>query len=235
VADQGSGERGRFGRLAARIAGVFAFRYACFAVMLALSLWAELRPAPHLPDWIIDRVPYVKAVHDWNYVIWLAAYIPVGLWLLGRDADRFCRYMVTSGILSLVRGLCIAATGIGPVAGADVNPQRLAAPGVFWRAFWDILDPVGVFGRDAANVYLTKDLFFSGHVGTTFLLLLYVWPYPRLRRVMVVGHLVVLVTVFVAHMHYTIDVVGGYAVALSLFALREGDLRLAPSDHARRL
>lgn len=235
------GGPGRYGRWRLRLAGavgaVFAFRYACFAAMTAMALWAEARPAPHLPDLVLAHVPYMEEVRDWNYVVWLLSYVPVALTLLWLAPRRFCRYMVTSGILSLVRGACIMVTGLGPVTGADVNPTRLAAPGTVTRAFWEILDPTGVFFRDSANIYLTKDLFFSGHTGTTLLLLLYVWPYPRLRRWMLAGHLVVVASVFLSHLHYTIDVVGAYAIGFSLFVLREGDPKagLRRADGARGL
>ncbi len=59
---------------------------------------------------------------------------------------------------------------------------------------------------------------------TTVLLLLYVWPFPRLRWWMLAGHLVVVASVFLSHLHYTIDVIGGYAMAFSLFCLREVEL-----------
>lgn len=214
-------------RLLSQVAFAFAFRFACFAAMVWMALWAEARPAPSLPDAVLQRVPYVPWVDRYNYVAWALAYVPVAAALLATDARRFCRYMVTSGLLSLARGACILATGLGPVRGLDVNagmsPERRAA------AFLDIVSPLGVFGRGSANVYLTKDLFFSGHTATTALLLLYVWRYPRLRVWMLAGHVLVVATVFLSHLHYTIDVLGAYAVAFSFFCLSEVDLRPALS------
>ncbi len=202
-----------------------AFRYACFCAMVWMTLLAEVRPAPTLPDAVLAYVPYVPWVDRWNYVAWVLAYIPVAVWLWRKDAERFVRYMVSAGLLALVRGLCILATGLGPVRGADVNAgmsfERRA------QAFLELVSFAPVFTDEAARVYLTKDLFFSGHVATTFLLLLYVWRFEALRRVELAGHLLVLATVFLAHLHYTIDVVGAYAVAFALFCLREVDLRSA--------
>jgi hypothetical protein len=130
--------------------------------------------------------------------------------------------MVTGGLLSLVRGVCILLTGLGPVHLPDVNPERLAEPGLMTRAFFEIVDPTGVFFRDSAHVYLTKDLFFSGHVATTLLLLLYVWPWKRLRYAMIALHGIVVASVFLSHLHYSIDVVGAWAIAFAVFVLREG-------------
>jgi hypothetical protein len=39
---------------------------------------------------------------------------------------------------------------------------------------------------------------------------------------MLASHIAVVLSVFFAHLHYTIDVIGAYAMALALFALREG-------------
>ena len=210
-----------------RVAGAVLFRYACFVVMLALSLWAEARPAPHLPDLIIDHLPYLSFIDRYNHWLLTLAYIPLALALLLVDAQRFVRYNVTSGLLSLVRGLCIAATGLGPVRGPDVHAGMFLTAsgqpsGAFFQALVELCTPGGLFGKDAAHVYLTKDLFFSGHTGVTFLLLLYIWPERRLRWLMLTGHVLVVVSVLVSHLHYTIDIVGAYAIAFSLYTLREG-------------
>ena len=211
--------------LAARVALSFAFRFGCYAVMLWLVLWSEARPAPALPDLVLGVVPYVAWVDGNNYLLWLFAYVPVGLWLLRANAERFIRYMVSAGLLAVIRGLCIAATGLGPVHGADVNAGLSSQ--ARWTAFGQLVNPFNFFapGAAAAKVYLTKDLFFSGHTGTTFLLLLYVWRYPTLRKLMLVGHVLVVASLFLAHLHYTIDVIGAYAITFSLFVLREGKVR----------
>ena len=46
---------------------------------------------------------------------------------------------------------------------------------------------------------------------------------------MLAGHVLVVATVFLAHLHYTIDVLGAYAMTFSLFCLFEVDLRPALS------
>src|SRR4051812_1711075 len=85
-----------------RVAGAMLFRYACYVLMLAMSLWAEARPAPHLPDLLIDHLPYLSLVDRYNHWLLTLAYIPLALALLAVDAGRFVRYNVTSGLLSLV-------------------------------------------------------------------------------------------------------------------------------------
>jgi PAP2 superfamily protein len=219
--------RKAFAAHAPRVLFAFAFRLACFAAMLWMALWAEARPAPSLPDAVLERVPYVPAVDRYNYVVWIAAYVPVALGLWVADVRRFCRYMVVAGLLALARGASIMATGLGPVRGPDANAGMDLAARL--RAFRGLLNPLGLFGQGPAHVYLTKDLFFSGHTATTFLLLLYAWPHRRLRWPMLAGHAVVVATVFLSHLHYTIDVLGAYAMAFSAYSLAEWRGRPGPS------
>ena len=210
--------------IAARVALSFAFRFGCYAVMLWMALWAEARPAASLPDAVLGFVPYVGWVDRYNYLLWVAAYLPASLWLLKKNAERFVRYMVSAGLVALLRGLCIVATGLGPVHGADLNAGL--SPEARTEAFWRIVNPLSFFAPGgSAQVYLTKDLFFSGHTATTFLLLLYVWRYPGLRALVLFGHVAVVMSLFFSHLHYTIDVIGAYAITFALFTAREGNVR----------
>jgi len=208
--------------MVARILACGVFRWVCFAVMILLALHGEARPAPRVPDLVIDHVPYVEWVDHWNYWFWLAAYASMSAALLVVGPVRFCRFLVTGGILSLVRGVCILLTGLGPVRGADVNAERLAEPGMIRTAFFELIDPSGVLVRKSAHLYLSKDLFFSGHTATLFLVTLYLWPWPRLRWIALTLHFAVVATVFLGHIHYTIDVVGAWAITFAVFVLREG-------------
>jgi hypothetical protein len=164
----------------------------------------------------------VAAIDRYNYLVWTLAYAPLALLLLWRDVERFCRYMMTAGWLALVRGLCILATGLGPVRGPDVNAGIDAA--TRWRGFVDILLMRGVLTENSPAMYLTKDLFFSGHVATTVLLLLYVWRYRELRALALAAHVAVVAVVLLAHLHYTIDIIGAYAITFALFVWREADV-----------
>lgn len=215
-------ERGPAGIRAAwrAILLALALRYAAYAAMTALAIWNERRPAPTLPDAVLAAVPYVGWVARANYVLWLCLYLPVAVALLWEAPRRFVRYMVTGALVSLARGVTIAMTGLGPPDPAVAGPG-LGAHGNL-EAFLQLVSPWHVFARGTMQAYLTQDLFFSGHTATTFLLLLYVWDRPRLRWVALAGHVAVVASVFLAHLHYTIDVAGAYAVTFTLFALREG-------------
>lgn len=202
------------------ILAALAFRAACYAAMTAAAVWNELRPAPSLPDLVLERVPHVAWVAETNYLLWLAVYLPLSLGLLASAPRRFARYTVTAGLVSLARGVTLLLTGLGPPDPARAGPGIAGLDPV--AAFLDLLSPWDVFANDAMAAYLTKDLFFSGHTATTFLLLLYLWPHPRLRLGALAGHVLVVLSVFLAHLHYAIDVVGAYAIAFAVFVLREG-------------
>lgn len=205
--------------LGPRIAGALAFRYACYATMMLLALWAEGRAGHPARDVVLENLPYVPWVDRVNYWAWLGAYLPVAGVLLVLEPRRWLRYMVTGGLVSLVRGACIALTTLG----APTSGGAVAASGdvPFWTAYRALLSPVGVFADDAIHVHLSQDLFFSGHAATTFLLLLYVWHRPVLRWLALVGHVAMVAAVMLAHIHYSIDVVGAWAITFALYALRE--------------
>ncbi len=209
---------------AGTIGGVLAFRLACFAAMTALALWNEYRPAPTLPDVLIQHVPYVPWIDRVNYVAWLVLYVPMSAALLLFDTSRWCRYMVTGGLVSLARGVTIVLTGLGPPDPAHTG-SGLAGRS-YGEAIVDLLSPVDLFARGSARTYLTQDMFFSGHTASTLLLLFYIWRHPRLRMPMLAAHLIVVASVVLSHLHYTIDIVGAYAVTFSLYALREWRPRL---------
>ncbi len=218
--------------LAPAILGALAFRALCYALMTAAAVWAEGRPAPGgLPDLVLQALPYLEAAARTNYLLWLALYLPLALAFLATEPMRWARYMVTGGLVSLARGFTIALTGLGPP-----DPAR-AGPGLGDRnalqAWLELVSPWGVFARGSAQAYLTKDLFFSGHAATTFLLVLYLWPRRRLRWIALAAHLVVVASVLLARLHYAIDVVGAWAATFAIFALREWRPARPPLDAGR--
>lgn len=202
------------------VAAALLLRAVCYAVMTGAAVWNELRPAPTLPDAVLAQVPYVEWVARWNYLLWLGVYLPVAAALLWTSPRAFVRYNVTGALVSLARAGTLLLTGLGAPDPLHAGPGLAGrAP---WQAFVELLSPWDVFAHGSMRAYLTKDLFFSGHTATTFLLVLYAWRWPRLRAPALVGHGLVVASVFLAHLHYAIDVVGAYAVTFALYVLMEG-------------
>jgi hypothetical protein len=207
-----------------------AWRYAAHAAMVALALWNERRAAPPLPDLVLSWVPHVDWVERHNYQLWLVAYVPVGIALLVRDRAAGIRMLWIGGWLSLLRGLTIPLTGLGPIHGPDVNAG--ASFETLRRAWLAIVNPVSALTTDAAQVGLTKDYFFSGHVASTFLLWLYCRGRGVLAPIALASHLFVTATVFLAHIHYTIDVVGAWAATLAVYVVAERSVPISGSTPA---
>jgi hypothetical protein len=206
-------------RLRSSVLVALVWRYACHAAMLLLSLLSEGRPAPSLPDTLLAHIPRLPGLEAHNYLIWLACYVPPALWLWRRDRRAFLHFLYLGGVLSLLRGVTVGLTGLGPVDGPDVN---VGLHGWDLLAAWaTLVNPFSSLFGNAAHVYLTKDLFFSGHVSTTFLLWLYCRGRGALGTAALVGHWVTVAVVFLCHLHYTIDVLGAWAITYSLYVWTE--------------
>lgn len=197
---------------------VLAFRYLCHAIALLLILPHEMAPAGALPDMLLRHIPYVDWLARWNYVLWILCYIPPALWIGWKDRQLFVRLLITDAALSLLRGLMIPLTGIGPVMGPDINALH---PFAVWPALLALLDPINAVWGNAAGLTLTKDLFFSGHIATTFLLYLFARRFGKASRPFLALNLFTLGVVFLAHLHYTIDVIAAYAITYGVYRVSE--------------
>jgi hypothetical protein len=180
---------------------------------------------------VLGWLPYVPWIDRANYWVWLCVYLPLAAVLLWTEPRRWVRYMVTGGLVSLARGVTIALTGLGAPDPAHAGPGIGSRD--FGTAFVELLSPLGVFDRGAIAAYLTKDLFFSGHVATTFLLWLYLRGRPVLAPVALLASLAVTASVLLAHLHYSIDVVGAWAITFAIFVLREGWANPSPAGPRR--
>ena len=204
-------------RLPDSVLVAFLWRYVCHAVMIGLALLNEARPAPSLPDVMLDLVPRVDCIAQHNYHLWLVCYLPPALWLWRQDRAAFVHFLYVGGVLSLLRGLTVGLTGLGPVEGPDLNAGVDGA--TLWQAWLALVNPVEALMGDAPHVHLTKDLFFSGHTATTFLLWLYCRGRPVLGWITLVAHVFIVSVVFAARLHYTVDVIGAWAITYSLHGL----------------
>lgn len=195
------------------------WHYATFAVMVLLALLGEGTAAPTLPDRLVRAIPYVHSIGANNYRIWLVAYVPlaIGLWRLNRR--RFIEFIYVGGLLNLVRGATILVTTLGPINGRDVN--ALVTQSQVLHAWLQIINPLRALTTSAPHIYLTKDLYFSGHTASTFLLWLYCREHRTLGPLALIAHLIIVTTVFLSHLHYTIDVIGAWTMTFTAFVLAE--------------
>lgn len=210
--------RASWRELRARIGLALLVRYASFAAMCALALLNESTRGPSLRDPLLELLPYLPWVDRINWVLWLCLYVPLGLAFFWNDTRRWIHYMYTGALVSLARGVCILATELGPP-----NPAH-AGPGIgdrsFLQAWLELISPVHVFAESSQAAYLTQDLFFSGHTATSFLLWLYLCERRVLGWLALGAHILIVASVLFAHLHYTIDILGAWAITYSLYALR---------------
>lgn len=112
-------------------------------------------------------------------------------------------------MLLVVRSIFICITHLGP------PPNLLKVDGPF-----------------APLILFTGDLFFSGHVGAPFLLALIFWHRRTVRYAGVAGAAFFAPVVLLAHVHYSLDVLGALPMVWAIF---EACCRLFTSERAQLL
>jgi hypothetical protein len=158
---------------------------ATLAALAALVKWVENRPGVVLPDPVLALL----APRDVTWPVFTLIYVGIllAIFLLVRSPVRLLLGIQAYVAMALLRILVMWATPLDPPAGVIVLEDPL----------------VQMFGGAARP--LTRDLFFSGHTSTMFLLFLAVPGRPAraffLACTVGVGSLVLL-----QHVHYAVDV-----------------------------
>jgi len=174
---------------------------ALVAVLMALKsflLWNETRPGKVLYDPVLALFPPV----DLTWLTFLLVYGCVigALILFAYDPERLLR--VTQGYVLIIL-LRIVTILLFPL-----EPPPSMIP---------LQDPVVQFFGGMASTP-NKDLLFSGHTATMFLLYLNVVG-RRTRQVFLVGTIAVAVGLLLQHVHYTIDVLVAVLIAYAAYRI----------------
>lgn len=158
---------------------------ATLAALAALVKWVELRPGVVLADPVLALL----APRDVTWPIFTLIYagILIAVSRLVRTPVRLLLGVQAYVVMALLRILVMWATPLDPPAGMIVLEDPL----------------VQVFG--GASRPLTRDLFFSGHTSTLFLLFLAV-PGRTVRAFFLACAAGVAFLVLVQHVHYAVDV-----------------------------
>ncbi|MCB1325002.1 MAG: phosphatase PAP2 family protein [Spirochaetales bacterium] len=217
-----------------------ALHYAAYVIMQTLALFAETRRGPSLPDLVLDLLPAQRQLDFMNSTVWLTALL-FSIALLGFRRPYACiNYLRVGAAVSLLRGIAIVLTSLGPPAATQNGVPALfvslsvdqITPALLLRQ-WIPLDVLwGGSGLSAA--FLSQDLFFSGHVASTFLLLLVVRRRDPFFLVFLAFHLNTVLFLFLTHEHYSIDILAAYffVYASYVFADRKGLLSKMPESNA---
>jgi len=173
---------------------------AVVALLAHFVRWVERRPGAILPDPLLARL----APRDLTWVTFGLIYAGI-VWALLLVARR-PRLLVAGAqayvILALVRMAVMWATPLDP------------PPGMI-----RLEDPL-VQGLGGASQALTRDLFFSGHTSTLFLLSLVV-PGRGQRILFTLAAAAVGVLLLVQHVHYTVDVLAAPFFAYGAWRLAQ--------------
>jgi hypothetical protein len=160
---------------------------ALIVILFGLSrflLWVEARPGVVLDDPLLRTFSPINT--NWVTFAFIYGGLITGIAILRRYPERLLLAFQSYVVMVVFR---IIAMTLVPL---DLPPTPFL-----------LVDPVVVtFGTGAV---LTKDLFFSGHTATLFLLFL-VMPSKPAKTAFVVCVLAVAICVLLQHVHYTIDV-----------------------------
>ncbi|MDJ1469204.1 phosphatase PAP2-related protein [Xanthocytophaga flava] len=137
-----------------------------------------------LHDWLLESIPAVD-VSVWVFlVIWGMAVL--SLIRFAKEPDRTLLFLTGYTLVSILRIITILTIPLNPPVGLI-----------------ELADPLSnaFYGKS----FVTKDLFFSGHTSSVFLMFLCLQR-PVDRLVGLLATLLVGVGVLIQHVHYSIDV-----------------------------
>jgi hypothetical protein len=81
-----------------------------------------------------------------------------------------------------------------------------------------LVDPVSSIFYGGPHVFITKDLFYSGHTSTQFMIFL-CFSKRRDKGIALFSSIVVGILVLIQHVHYSIDVIGAYVCTYLIYLL----------------
>ncbi|MBI4819960.1 MAG: hypothetical protein HY791_27040 [Deltaproteobacteria bacterium] len=189
-----------------KLLGLTAFALTVTAVgFSSLVRFVEARPGVELVDPILALLPRV----DLTWPIFLLVYCSIGAALIGaRSSPHHVLLMFQVWtITTLFRGVVMFVTPLDDPEGAIV-----------------LVDPITTFFFRATSAP-TKDLFFSGHTSTLFILYLTAQR-PKLRAGFLIGTISMGLAVLIQRVHYTVDVLAApfFVYASYVIATRLSDV-----------
>jgi len=166
----------------------------------------EGRSLPGLSDLILDNLPFydVSLLYDLFSII---SVIVVVIYIVHKkDYKSIPFFLLMCGIISIVRGIFIVLTPLG-------NPPLFTGSNTLFNGF----------SKYELGVYP------SGHVGNAFLLFLMVknrWY----KCIILFCLLIIIISLFLAHAHYSIDILSGLFFAYALNSFGERHLKIFKLD-----
>jgi membrane-associated phospholipid phosphatase len=148
----------------------------------------EARQGIVLNDWLLKRIPSM----DFSVVIFILVW-STSLLILVRCIQKPAIFLMTLYFLIIITLLRIITISIIPLD----PPNDLII----------LTDPITSLSYGGSSVFITKDLFFSGHTANLFMFYLCLQK-KRDKLFALSTSLLVGLLVLVQHVHYSIDVIG---------------------------
>ncbi|MBI3396373.1 MAG: hypothetical protein HY042_11100 [Spirochaetia bacterium] len=227
-----------------------AMQYTAYVLMQTSALFAETRRGPVIPDLLHTWVTPRMELYWVNSIFWLPIlFVCIALLCIFKPATAV-NYLRVGTIVTVLRGIFIPLTSLGPTdtiignapkAFLTLKPSEITLPLLVHQ--WFPLD-VLFGGSGLSALYLTQDLFFSGHTATTFLLIMAAVRTrsdslaASIRRPWIVAlvcyHAITVWGLVITHQHYTIDILGAYVIVYAVWKFCEarGWLLLGPRSAA---
>lgn len=159
----------------------------------------EKRNGIQLNDPILQLIPAVDVSLATFLVIWS---MTIFLWVrMLQNPSLFLVTLCSMVLLFLSRLVSISLLPLDPPVG--LIPLK---------------DPIVNLFYGGTNVFITKDLFYSGHTSTQFLFFLCLHK-QRDKLIALAASLVVATLVLVQHVHYTIDVVFAFVFTWPIYLI----------------
>jgi membrane-associated phospholipid phosphatase len=152
---------------------------------------------PMLSDLILDNLPVINVSLIYDIVALIPIIISILFMFQKRNYYRIPFFLLMIGFFYIVRGIFIVLTPFG-------NPPMFNGSDPLFHGF--------------ANYEL--GVYPSGHAGIVFLLLLLVKE-KALRWVIGVCLIIVIVSLFLAHGHYSIDILSGIFFSYAIYSYGE--------------
>jgi hypothetical protein len=172
---------------------------------------SEGKTLPMLSDLILDNLPVINVSLIYDIVALIPIIIAILFMFQKRNYNRIPFFFLMIGIFYIVRGIFIVLTPFG-------NPPMFNGSDPLFHGF--------------ANYEL--GVYPSGHAGIVFLLLLLVNK-RSLRWVIGVCLVIVIVALFLAHSHYSIDILSGIFFSYAIYSYGEKHFPMfdisSPSNH----
>ncbi len=173
-----------------------------FAIMATMPYFfshIETRKGIRLDDWFLHALPAFDVSVATFFIIW-----SMTLFLLFRSAQNpgiFIVALYTLIMLSLTRMLTIYLIPLNPPLG--IIPLR---------------DPLSSLFYGGPSIFISKDLFFSGHTSAQFMIFLCLEK-RKDKLLALASTLLVALLVLVQHVHYTVDVIAAIVFTYFIWLL----------------